>query len=160
MSEMPAKEMDHPVPDQPAEGQAMQGASEVAGGETAAALEAAVAADSAKGQAAAQESVQEADFSPLRSTSAAPQVDPGSIALLLDVPLRVTVELGRARMPVRQVLEIQNGTVVELDKLAGDAVDVYVNDQLMARGEVVVVDDRFGVRITQVVARGADAGPT
>ena len=71
------------------------------------------------------------------------QPDPGapaSMDILMDVPLRVTVELGRAQMSVRQILELQNGAVVELDRLAGEAVDILVNDKLMARGEVVVVD--------------------
>ncbi|MBL8055358.1 MAG: flagellar motor switch protein FliN [Anaerolineales bacterium] len=84
------------------------------------------------------------------SGSAAGQT--ASIDLLMDVPLRVTVELGRTRMSVRQVLELQSGSVVELDRLAGEAVDVMVNDRLMARGEVVVVDDKFGIRITEIVA--------
>lgn len=77
---------------------------------------------------------------------------PSSIEMLMDVPLRVTVELGRTQMSVRQVLELQNGAVVELDRMAGEAVDVLVNDKLMARGEVVVVDDKFGIRITEIIA--------
>ena len=71
-----------------------------------------------------------------------------NIDLLMDVFLKVTVELGRTRMQLRQVLELQQGSVVELDRLAGDAVDVYVNERLLARGEVIVVDDKFGVRVT------------
>ena len=74
-----------------------------------------------------------------------------NLDLLMDVMLQVVVELGRARMPLRQVLELQQGSVVELDRLAGEAVDVYVNERLIARGEVVVVDDKFGVRITELV---------
>ena len=85
---------------------------------------------------------------------------PASIDMLMDVPLRVTVELGRTQMSVRQVLDLQNGAVVELDRMAGEAVDVLVNDKLMARGEVVVVDDKFGIRITEIVtpARREGAG--
>jgi flagellar motor switch protein FliN/FliY len=78
---------------------------------------------------------------------------PSSIEMLMDVPLRVTVELGRTQMSVRQVLELQNGAVVELDRMAGEAVDVLVNDKLMARGEVVVVDDKFGIRITELITQ-------
>lgn len=78
--------------------------------------------------------------------------DPVNLDLLMDVNLRVTVELGRTRMRLRQVLELQNGSVIELDRLAGDPVDVFVNDRLIARGEVVVVDDKFGVRITELVS--------
>ncbi len=75
-----------------------------------------------------------------------------NIDLFMDVMLKVTVELGRTRMSLQQVLELQNGSVVELDRLAGDPVDVFVNDLLIARGEVVVVDDKFGVRITEVIS--------
>ncbi len=75
-----------------------------------------------------------------------------NIDLLMDVSLRVTVELGRTRMQLRQVLELQHGSVIELDRLAGDPVDVYINDRLIAHGEVVVVDDKFGVRITELVS--------
>jgi len=72
--------------------------------------------------------------------------------LLMDISLKVTVELGRTRMTFNQVLELQNGSVVELDRLAGDPVDVFVNDRIIARGEVVVVDDKFGVRITELIS--------
>lgn len=75
-----------------------------------------------------------------------------TIDMLMDVNLQFTVELGRTQMPVRQILELQNGSVVELDRIAGDAVDVYINEHLMARGEVVVVDDKFGVRITELIS--------
>lgn len=75
-----------------------------------------------------------------------------SIDMLMDVQLQLTVELGRTELTVRQVLDLQKGSVVELDRIAGDAVDVFVNDHLIARGEVVVVDDKFGVRITELVA--------
>jgi len=98
-------------------------------------------------------------FEPLLSPQAGGAA-PASIDMLMDVPLRVTVELGRTQMSVRQVLDLQNGAVVELDRMAGEAVDVLVNDKLMARGEVVVVDDKFGIRITEIVttARRDGAG--
>ncbi len=76
-----------------------------------------------------------------------------NVDLLMDIALRVTVELGRTRMTLRQVLELQNGSVVELDRLAGDPVDIFVNERLIAHGEVVVVDDKFGVRITELVSK-------
>ena len=82
----------------------------------------------------------------------------GNIELLMDVSMRVTVELGRTRMQLSQILELQHGSVVELDRLAGDPVDVFVNDCLMARGEVVVVDDKFGVRITEMISAKTDKG--
>ena len=70
----------------------------------------------------------------------------------MDVSLRVTVELGRTRMKLSQILELQHGSVVELDRLAGDPVDIFVNDRMVAHGEVVVVDDKFGVRITEMIS--------
>jgi flagellar motor switch protein FliN/FliY len=78
--------------------------------------------------------------------------------MLMDVSMQVTVELGRTQMTVRQVLDLQHGSVVELDRLAGEAVDIYVNDHMIARGEVVVVDDKFGVRITELIAPKKENG--
>lgn len=77
----------------------------------------------------------------------------GDIALLLDVPLQVTVELGRTQLRIRNVLELVPGSIVELDKLAGEPVDVLVNGKQIARGEVVVIDEEFGVRITDVASQ-------
>jgi flagellar motor switch protein FliN/FliY len=84
--------------------------------------------------------------------------DSANIDMLMDVTLQVAVELGRTRLTVKQVLDLQNGSVVELDRLAGDVVDIYINDHLLARGEVVVVDDKFGVRITELIAPKFDGG--
>jgi flagellar motor switch protein FliN len=78
--------------------------------------------------------------------------DSSAINMLMDVNLLFTVELGRTQMSIKHVLELQKGSVVELDRVAGEAVDIFVNEHLMARGEVVVVDDKFGVRITDLVA--------
>ncbi|MCC6422436.1 MAG: flagellar motor switch protein FliN [Phycisphaerales bacterium] len=75
-----------------------------------------------------------------------------SIDLLRDVDLNVKIELGRSRMLVEDVLKLAEGSVVELDKLAGDPVDVFVNDRLVARGEVLVLNDNFCVRINEIVA--------
>jgi flagellar motor switch protein FliN len=77
---------------------------------------------------------------------------PPNLPMLMDVNMQVTVELGRTNMTVRQVLELQKGSVVELDRIAGDAVDIFVNNRLMAKGDVVVVDDKFGVRITELIS--------
>jgi flagellar motor switch protein FliN len=79
-------------------------------------------------------------------------VGSSAISMLMDVNLLFTVELGRTHMPIKHVLELQKGSVVELDRVAGEPVDVYVNEHLMARGEVVVVDDKFGIRITELIA--------
>ena len=74
------------------------------------------------------------------------------IDLLLDIPLEVSVEVGRSRILVRDLLQMQEGTLVELDKLAGEPLDLYVNARLIARGEAVVVNDKFGLRLTDVVS--------
>jgi len=76
---------------------------------------------------------------------------PGNIGMLYDVPLNVTVELGRTRRSVRDILELTQGSVIELDKLAGEPVDVLVNNTLIATGKVVVIEENFGVRITEIV---------
>lgn len=75
-----------------------------------------------------------------------------SLDLLLDIPLEITVELGRMKMLVRDVIELGTGSIVEIDKAAGEPVDVMVNGRLFAKGEVVVIEDNFGVRITEVVS--------
>jgi flagellar motor switch protein FliN/FliY len=90
-----------------------------------------------------------AQFAPLQPTGAAASAN--NLDLLLGVTLRVAVELGRTKMSIDDILKLGPGSVVELDKLAGEPVDVLVNDRLVARGEVVVIDDRFGVRITDVL---------
>ena len=81
-----------------------------------------------------------------------------SIDLLRDVELNVKIELGRSRMLVEDVLKLSEGSVVELDKLAGDPVDVFVNDRLVARGEVLVLNDNFCVRVNEIVAGAKEEG--
>jgi flagellar motor switch protein FliN/FliY len=71
--------------------------------------------------------------------------------VLLDVPLEISVELGRVKMVVRDVLDLGTGSIVEVDKAAGEPVDVMVNGRLVAKGEVVVIEDNFGVRITEIL---------
>jgi flagellar motor switch protein FliN/FliY len=85
-------------------------------------------------------------------TPSHPQEEPRNLDLLLDVGLTVRVELGRTSLRVQEVLELGPGSVVELDKLAGEPVDLLVNEQLFARGEVVVIDENFGVRVTDIVS--------
>ena len=75
------------------------------------------------------------------------------LELLLDVPLDVSVELGRARVSIQDLLALGPGSVIELDKIAGEPLDILVNDRLVARGEAVVVNDKFGVRITDIVSQ-------
>jgi len=81
-----------------------------------------------------------------------PNAEKGNIGLLLDVNMEVTVELGRTRKTIKDILEMGEGTIIELDKLAGEAVDILVNHKLIAQGEVVVIDESFGVRVTSIVS--------
>lgn len=80
------------------------------------------------------------------------QKEPVNLSVLLDIPLQVTVELGRTRMTIDSLLRLSQGAVVELNRVAGEPLDIYVNDKLMARGEAVVVKEKFGVRITDVLS--------
>ncbi len=73
------------------------------------------------------------------------------IDMVLDIPVHLTVELGRTKIPIRQILQLAQGSVVELDGLAGEPMDVLVNGCLIAQGEVVVVNDKFGIRLTDIV---------
>ncbi len=98
-----------------------------------------------------------AAFQPLVGGSPFADVDPRRLHLLRDVEMGITVELGRTRMKVQEVLSLAPGVVLELDRAAGSPVDVLVNGTLMARGEVVVVDEEFAVRITEVVTADADS---
>ncbi|MFH1744012.1 MAG: flagellar motor switch protein FliN [bacterium] len=92
---------------------------------------------------------QPATFQPL--VGAGPKADITNLELILDIPLEIRVELGRTTRRIREVLELGPGSVVELDKLAGEPVDILVNEKLFAKGEVVVIDENFGVRITDIL---------
>jgi len=94
--------------------------------------------------------VQSAQFTPLSSVPV--QVNDANIGLILDVPLQVNVELGRTKKSIKDILDLTKGSIVELDKLAGEAVDIMVNGKYLAKGEVVVIDENFGVRITEIVS--------
>ncbi|MBQ1867387.1 MULTISPECIES: flagellar motor switch phosphatase FliY [Selenomonas] len=94
--------------------------------------------------------VQSAQFTPLNMQPV--QVNDANIGLILDVPLSVTVELGRTKKSIKEILELTNGSIVELEKLAGEPVDIQVNGKFLAKGEVVVIDENFGVRITEIAS--------
>ncbi|HPX60164.1 MAG TPA: flagellar motor switch protein FliN [Deltaproteobacteria bacterium] len=79
-------------------------------------------------------------------------LDKKSLDFILDIPLQVTVELGRTKMLVKDVLQLNQGAVVELTKLAGEPLDIFVNSKLVARGEAVVVNEKFGVRLVDIVS--------
>lgn len=89
-----------------------------------------------------------AEFGELKGTDAAG--DPASLSMLYDLTLPVSIELGRARMSVEEVLSLGRGSVIQLDRLAGEPIDVLVGDRRFAEGEVVVVGEQFGVRITRI----------
>jgi len=99
--------------------------------------------------AAPAEQVAPASFSNFAPTPG--QLPTGDINMILDIPVQLTVELGRTRIPIKNILQLAQGSVVELDALAGEPMDVLVNGYLIAQGEVVVVNDKFGIRLTDIV---------
>jgi flagellar motor switch protein FliN len=78
--------------------------------------------------------------------------EPRTIEFLLDVTLQITVEVGRARMTIQDILQLGQGSVVELEKLAGEPLDIYLNGKQVARGEAVIVNEKFGVRLTDIIS--------
>lgn len=97
-----------------------------------------------------QYAVQPVQFAPV-SAAIAPAV-PQNIGLIMDVPLDVSVELGKARKTIKEILELQQGSIIQLDKMAGEPVDLLVNGKLIAKGEVVVIDENYGIRITTIIS--------
>jgi len=96
--------------------------------------------------------VQQAQFASFEANQLS-QSESRNLNMLLDIPLQVTVELGRTKRSVKEILELTSGSIIELDKLAGEPVDILVNARLVAKGEVVVIDENFGVRITDIVSQ-------
>lgn len=107
---------------------------------------AAVPSEEATAQAAAQSAAQAEKMAGIPDTSHR------NLTLILDIPLRVAVELGRTKMVVNDLLNLGQGSVIELNKLAGEPMEVLVNDKLVARGEAVVVNEKFGVRLTDIIS--------
>ena len=97
--------------------------------------------------------VEKAQFETLARDSSSP-VAPADVNLevVMDIPVTVSAEIGRTRIPIRSLLQLSQGSVVELDRLAGDPLDVFVNGTLIAHGEVVVVNEKFGIRLTDVIS--------
>jgi flagellar motor switch protein FliN len=101
--------------------------------------------------AAASRAAGERVFPPLQQVSTAANVSPGDIDRVMDVPVQLTAELGRTRITIKNLLALSPGSVVELDGLAGEPMDVFINGYLIAQGEVVVVNEKFGIRLTDIV---------
>ncbi|MBE1553453.1 flagellar motor switch phosphatase FliY [Sporosarcina limicola] len=99
-----------------------------------------------------QVNVQQAQFASFDSPSLS-QSGTNNLNMLLDIPLQVTVELGRTKRSVKEILDMSSGSIIELDKLAGEPVDILVNNRFIAKGEVVVIDENFGVRITDILSQ-------
>ena len=102
------------------------------------------------GTAVQTESVAPANFTNFASTEGITGAG-NDLNMILDIPVQLTVELGRTRIPIKHILQLAQGSVVELDALAGEPMDVLVNGFLIAQGEVVVVNDKFGIRLTDIV---------
>lgn len=96
--------------------------------------------------------VQQAEFASFQAPTLNKE-ESNNLNLLLDIPLQVTVELGRTKRSVKEILEMSGGSIIELDKLAGEPVDILVNNRYIAKGEVVVIDENFGVRITDILSQ-------
>ncbi|ARF18964.1 flagellar motor switch phosphatase FliY [Sporosarcina ureae] len=107
---------------------------------------------SAPRQTQAPVHVQQAEFASFQAPSLNKE-ESNNLNLLLDIPLQVTVELGRTKRSVKEILEMSGGSIIELDKLAGEPVDILVNNRYIAKGEVVVIDENFGVRITDILSQ-------
>ncbi len=95
-------------------------------------------------------SIQAASFPPVDSGGAVPAQK--NLDFILDIPMQVTVQVGSTKMAIRELLQLGQGSVVELEKLAGEAMEVLVNNKLVARGEVVVVNEKYGIRLTDVIS--------
>jgi len=100
--------------------------------------------------------VSQVKFEPLVDLSNEAMIDlVSNLEMVRDVPLQVTVELGRVDLPLKQVVQLTDGSVIQLDKIAGEPVDLLVNGRKIARGEVVVIGNNFGIKITQIVREEA-----
>ncbi len=112
---------------------------------------AAALAESKPAAATEVEQVAPAQFANLAQATPGLTGAGNDISMILDIPVQLTVELGRTRIPIKHILQLAQGSVVELETLAGEPMDVLVNGFLIAQGEVVVVNDKFGIRLTDIV---------
>ena len=102
--------------------------------------------------AEATEQAPAAEFDNLEDTSGGPAGDEANLDVILDIPVTISMEIGRTHISIRNLLQLNQGSVVELDRLAGEPMDVLVNGTLVAHGEVVVVNEKFGIRLTDVIS--------
>jgi flagellar motor switch protein FliN/FliY len=109
------------------------------------------AADSAKSNNSAGGNFEKAQFGQLMNEGHA-NVDEVNLDVILDIPVTLSVEIGRTRQTIRNLLQLNQGSVVELDRLAGEPMDVLVNGTMIAHGEIVVVNEKFGIRLTDVIS--------
>jgi flagellar motor switch protein FliN/FliY len=93
-----------------------------------------------------------AEFDSLEDTSAGPAAEGENLDVILDISVTLSMEIGRTHISIRNLLQLNQGSVVELDRLAGESMDVLVNGTLVAHGEVVVVNEKFGIRLTDVIS--------
>ncbi|TAK06429.1 MAG: flagellar motor switch protein FliN [Candidatus Manganitrophaceae bacterium] len=107
------------------------------------------AADPGGGKAPLKTEAKAAQFSPIEQKPSAASAR--NLDFILNVPLKINVQIGSSRMMVRDLLQLSQGSVIELEKFAGEAMDVLIGDKLVARGEVVVVNEKYGIRLTDVV---------
>jgi flagellar motor switch protein FliN/FliY len=101
---------------------------------------------------AAQADAQTAEFGNLQPDSTPETKSDINMDVILDVPVTLSMEVGRTRVPIRNLLQLNQGSVVELERVAGEPLDVFVNGTLIAHGEVVVVNEKFGIRLTDVIS--------
>ncbi len=99
-----------------------------------------------------ESSARAAEFNDLQDQGPSEGVRDVNLEVILDVPVTLSMEVGRTRIPIRNLLQLNQGSVVELDRAAGEPLDVFVNGTLVAHGEVVVVNDKFGIRLTDVIS--------
>jgi len=104
------------------------------------------------GQAQGQETYDKAHFQGLQADQNSKSIGESGMDMILDIPVTIAVEIGRSKINIRNLLKLNQGSVVELDRLAGEPMDLIVNGTLVAHGEVVVVNEKFGVRLTDVIS--------
>ena len=108
--------------------------------------------EQATAEAAAKDDVNKAELQNLVPNEHGPTMEESSLDVILDIPVTISMEVGRTHISIRNLLQLNQGSVVELDRLAGEPLDVIVNGTLIAHGEVVVVNEKFGIRLTDVIS--------